>query len=174
LLGVAAVSLVGCEVDDESDAAEGTESSESTEAGEEGEEPQAPGGFDSNYLSSPDFFTLMEGPVEGSSPHKTVQIWYSSNARQIIEAGGTFEVPEGTTSIKEFDTDNDGNRDGFAVMVKMRGDYDEANGNWFYEMRDAVGETMTGEGMEPGANPMCIDCHSNFADTDYLGGIDLR
>jgi len=129
-----------------------------------------PGAFDADYADSDEFFTLMDSSVKGASPHGTVRIWYSSNIRDVIE-DDSFEVPEGTTAIKEFDGDNDGTLDGYAVMIKEADDYDPANGNWYYEMRDAKGEVMPEPA--PGKIKDCIGCHAAAKGTDYLAGTTL-
>jgi hypothetical protein len=130
-----------------------------------------PGDFKADYKTSADFFTLMAAPVTGTSPHETSQIWYSSNIREVIKAS-TFTVPEGTTSIKEFDMDKDGMLDGIAVMIKKNAGYDMANNDWYYDMRDLMG--IVKADPPAGKTPMCIMCHVNYKATDYLGGTLLR
>lgn len=129
------------------------------------------GGFDPSYRTSSGFFTQMSGLVEGSSPHGDTQIWYSTNIRSII-GDASFTVPAGTTSIKEFDMDQDGTVDGLAVMVKQDAGYDTANNDWYYEMRDTQGAVMADP--PAGKTPMCIGCHTASRSTDFLAGTKLK
>ena len=129
------------------------------------EDELGPGAFEPAFETSPDFFTLMAAPVDGASPHGTVQIWYSSNARDLIEGGSPFTAPVGTVSIKT----QDNGAQAIVVMVKEAPGFDPDNGDWSYEQREADG-TLTNEGALAG----CIACHAGFPDTDYLGGTDLR
>lgn len=129
------------------------------------------GGFQADFKTATAYFTLMEGPEPGSSPHGTSWIFYSSNIKSIV-GNTTFTVPQGTTSIKEFDMGDDGTVDGFAVMVKREKGYDAANGDWYYEMRDTSGNVMADP--PAGATPMCIGCHTASKSTDYLAGTKLR
>jgi hypothetical protein len=129
------------------------------------------GGFNPAYRTSSGFFTQMSGLVPGSSPHGDTQIWYTTNIRSLISQS-SFTVPKGTTSIKEFDMDKDGQIDGLAVMVKREAGFDSANNDWHYEMRDTAGNVM--DDPPAGANPMCIGCHVASRGKDFLAGTGLR
>jgi hypothetical protein len=124
-----------------------------------------PGAFDPDFETSGAFFTQMAGPVEGGTVHGTVQIWYSANLREGLEAGGPFVAPVGSVAIKV----QDNGAPAITAMVKREAGFDPDDADWSYEQRDADG-ALTNEG----ALPFCIDCHSGFADTDYLGGTELR
>lgn len=141
------------------------------DSGDDDKPATTAGGFKADFASSADFFTLMDGPESGDTPHSTVQIWYSADLRSRIEQE-SFTAPIGATSIKEVDMNDDGTLDGYAVMVKREAGYDTANKDWYYEMRMPDGTVMT----EPaaGKNPMCIGCHAAASDTDYLAGTKLR
>lgn len=130
-----------------------------------------PGAFAADYKTSPAFFTTMATGVKGTSPHGTSRIWYSSNAKDVITKA-SFTVPEGTTSIKEFDMDGDGKLDGLAVMIKKPAGYDAANGDWYYDMRSIDGTVMPDP--PAGKIAMCIGCHEGFKAKDYLGGTSLK
>jgi hypothetical protein len=125
-----------------------------------------PGAFAPDFETSADFFTLMAGPVDGGSVHEVVQIWYSTNARTLIESGGAFTAPVGTVAIKP-QTNSAG--DAIVVMIKQPAGYDPANGDWLYEQRDAAG-ALVNSGPLAG----CIACHVGWPDTDYLAGTELR
>jgi hypothetical protein len=125
------------------------------------------GGFTADYDTSADYFTESEGLVPGPSPHGDTQIWYTTNIRSLL-GKHDFVVPTGTTAIKEFDMDEDGNVDGIAVMVKKAAGYDSANNDWSYEMRDAQG-TLKAD-PPAGKIEMCIGCHASSRDTDFLSG----
>ena len=147
--------------------------------------PGGPGDFASDYRTSSLFFTQMSGPVKGTSPHGTTWIWYSSNIKNLI-GQSSFVVPEGTTVIKEFDSNSDGrpgwpggggdagtsSDDGIAVMIKKPSGYDSSNGDWYYDMRDVDGNIMANP--PPGRIAMCISCHSGFKSTDYLAGTRIH
>lgn len=126
-----------------------------------------PGAFQPDYAASADFFTNMTNPESGNSPHGTSQIWYSSNIRSYIGLN-SFEVPEGTVAVKEFDNDGTLGVDGIVTMIKRSDGFDPANGNWEYERRDAAGNLL-----ETGAISMCSSCHASAAATDYLAGTGL-
>jgi len=130
-----------------------------------------PGAYKADYRTSSAFFTQMAGRVLGNSPHGTSQIWYSSNIKSLV-ANTSFDVPVGTTAIKEFDMDGDGNLDGLAVMFKKDAGFDPTHGDWHYEMRGTSGDLMPDPA--PGAIPMCVGCHTASAGTDYLAGTELR
>ena len=130
-----------------------------------------PGAFQADYRTSSSFYTRMSQMTPGTSPHGKVQIWYSSNARDILSQS-TFEVPVGTVAIKPFDGDADGTTDGIAVMVKKVAGYDATHNDWYYEMRDAAGVLMTEPA--PGPNAMCSGCHAAASAKDYLAGTALR
>ncbi len=121
-----------------------------------------------DYRSSSDFFTLTDGPVDGSSPHGLAQIWYSTSVEEFVGQSG-FTAPVGTVAIKEADTDKDGTVDMLTVMVKKEEGFDSKNSNWSYEMRSTDGELM--EPSSVGANPMCIGCHTAWKQQDYLPGL---
>jgi hypothetical protein len=161
------ISLTACGSDD--DASNNTSSGQHDSG--VGELESGPGAFTKDYATSKDFLTHMDARVKGSSPHGSVQIWYSSNIESIIGSAG-FEAPEGTTSIKEFDMDSDGTLDGFAVMVKKEAGYDADNGDWYYEMRDPSGSVMPDPA--PGKIADCISCHVAAKKTDYLAGTALH
>lgn len=129
-----------------------------------------PGGFDPDYKTSSDFFTLMEGLKAGAF-NARVWIYYSSNVLPIIETD-SFLVPEGTTSIQEVDDDGDDVVDFLSVMVKMDENYDPENNNWYYEVRDPDGTLRSIPA--PGKIQVCIQCHEDFPQTDYFGGTALR
>lgn len=128
-----------------------------------------PGAYAADYATSSDFFTLMSGPVSGTSPHGETQIWYSSNIENILKYQDRFTVPEGTTSIKEFNNDGVPGLEGRVVMIKQPAGYDSDNGDWYYEMQD-----MSGSVLNSGRIPTCISCHSGWTATDYLAGTELR
>lgn len=135
--------------------------------------PEGPGAYDPAFATSDDYFTMMDGPVAGQSPHGTVQIWYSSNASGVVGEG---EVPVGTVAIKTADPDDDGTVDAHVVMIKREPGYDDAHGDWQYEMRMPSGAIMMDEGGNPisGAIELCWSCHASAAATDYLAGTSLR
>lgn len=130
-----------------------------------------PGQFESDFRTSDDFFTQMSGLELGMSPHRWQQTWYSTTLRDLVE-DDTFVAPVGTVAIKEFAAAEEGPVGGYAVMVKREAGYDPDNGDWYYEMRDPSGDPMAMP--EPGPIPDCIDCHQQFATTDYLGGTRIR
>ena len=155
---VASVVVVGCGKDKKV-----TNDTPAAEAG--------PGAFQADFRTSNTFYTMMSEMTQGNSPHGKVQIWYSSNARELLSQS-TFQVPVGTVAIKPFDMDADGTEDGLAIMVKKEAGYDAANNDWHYEMRDVSGNLM--DNPAPGPNAMCIGCHAVAKGKDYLAGTDMR
>lgn len=139
---------------------------------------EGPGAFDADFRTSDDFFTLMSGPVAGASPHGTVQIWYSTHVRDLIEGDSDeFTVPVGTVAIKTGDMEGDGTVDAITVMVKQESGYDPEHQDWLYEMRAVDGALQNDEasGMPmSGTMQMCISCHAAYASRDYLAGTSLR
>ena len=135
---------------------------------------KGPGKYMADYQTSAEFFTMMEGMTQGNSPHGKVQIWYSSNIKDLIKQP-RFMAPEGTVSIKPFDNDGNMGVDGIAVMIKKQAGYDAEHGDWYYEMRMADGKIMEKMGMPmTGKIKMCIGCHAAAANTDYLAGVNMR
>ncbi|HHO51335.1 MAG TPA: hypothetical protein ENK18_10785 [Deltaproteobacteria bacterium] len=124
-----------------------------------------PGAFAPDFDTSSDFFTLMAGPVDGGTVHGTVQIWYSTNLRGLIESGGAFTAPVGSVAIKV----QDNGVEAITAMIKRPAGFDPDNSDWSYEQR-AIDGALNNEG----ALPSCIGCHVGWASTDYLGGTELR
>jgi hypothetical protein len=122
-------------------------------------------GFVADYATNAGFFTLMAGPFAGTSPHGTVQIWYTTDLQAAIESGDPFTAPVGAASIKEFDN----GAQGIVVMTKQAAGFDADNGDWYYELLGTDGTVQVS-----GAIADCIACHEAFPDTDYLGGTLLR
>src|SRR5690606_17135343 len=87
---------------------------------------KGPGKFVADFRTSNDFFTRMDGPLAGNSPHGTVQIWYSSNLLTMIDRP-TFVAPEGTVAIKVYKND-DG--EGIVTMIKKEQGYDRDHNDW--------------------------------------------
>lgn len=158
------LSLWGCSggVDAETKSDTGTDSVSDT--GSDMGEP-GPGAFAADFETSADFFTLMAAPVDGGTVHGTVQIWYSSNLRELIESGGDFTAPTGSVAIKV----QDNGAEAITAMVKQPPGFDPDNGDWSYEQRSIDG-TLNSEG----ALSFCIDCHEDWPGTDYLAGTELR
>ncbi len=124
-----------------------------------------PGAFAADFETSSDFFTLMAGEVDGASIHGTVQIWYSSNLRDLIESGAPFEAPEGSVAIKV----QDNGSPSLTVMIKEAPGFAPDHADWLWEQR-AVDGTVSNSG----ALTYCQECHQDWPDTDYLAGTDLR
>lgn len=135
-----------------------------------------PGAYVADYANNSMFFTNMAAPKMGDSPHKEVQIWYSSNVKELIKQR-SFTVPVGTVSIKTANVDGKPGVDAVVVMVKKDAGFDAANGDWHYEMRSPDGammnDPMTNQPMA-GAIAMCIGCHKAYKAKDYLGGTTLQ
>ena len=129
--------------------------------------PTGTSGWDPDYATGGAFFTNMTAPFDGTSPHGTVWIYYSTDLQADIDGGGTFTASEGATSIKEVYAS--GSISGYVTMTKQAAGYDADNGDWHYERRDASGAVL-----EEGAIQGCIGCHAGGASTtDYLLGTEL-
>lgn len=129
--------------------------------------PKGPGAYDPNFRTSSQFFTQMAAPQPGGSVHGIVQIWYSTNIRTLM-GESAFTVPEGTVSIKTGDTTGSG-IDEIVVMIKKPAGFDPEHQDWSYEFRDGAGAMK-----DQGKIADCIDCHRDFAGTDYLGGTSIK
>lgn len=129
-----------------------------------------PGAFDPDFETSAAFFSRTDGLVTSlpESPHTLVRIFYSRNVEPIID-DTAFEAPVGTVAIKQQDRDQDGSIDNVLAMIKRPAGFDSENGDWLYEQRSAAGSLEVS-----GKTPFCIDCHRDFAATDYLGGTTLK
>jgi len=128
-----------------------------------------PGEYQEGYQTSSEFFTRMSQPALGPT-HRMMRIWYSTNVEE-LPPGGPFTVPEGTVAIKaEFDAS--GENFLTVVMVKREAGYDAANGNWYYEGRLPDGSLASDP--TPGPAPLCVGCHDDSPDTDYLRGFDIE
>jgi len=132
---------------------------------------KGPGQFKADFRTSGEFFSLMSGMKQGTSPHGKVQVWYSKDLKDLVGLA-SFKAPVGAVSIKPFEA---GSATGLAVMVKKERGYDPENGDWLYEMRSADGAVLSRGGkLMSGKISMCIGCHTAAADKDYLVGTDLR
>jgi hypothetical protein len=126
---------------------------------------EGPGAYVDDFETSGDFFTFMAGPVDGASVHGTVQIWYSSNLRSLIESGEDFTAPLGSVAIKV----QDNGAESITVMVKEEPGFAPDHSDWSWEQRGIDG-TLTNSGALAG----CQGCHADYADTDYLAGTELQ
>jgi hypothetical protein len=143
----------------------GTDASAVVETGE------GPGQFVAEFETSADFFTNMDAALPGSSPHGTQQTWYSTNLQEAIDGGTPFVAGVGSVSIKRFDMMDDGEADGYAIMIRQEDGYFPEGGDWLYEMRMLDGTVMNDPEMGmPMSGPiqMCASCHSAGADTSFL------
>ncbi len=125
---------------------------------------QGPGKFFPDFESSTQFFSQMTDFATGTSPHGKIKVYYSTNIQQGLNQAN-YTVPMGTTAIALFDNDNKAGVDGYVIMVKEDQNYDSANGNWSYELRDKWGDTVAGQS---GRVASCSQCHNGFQATDRL------
>ncbi len=135
----------------------------------EEEAPTSPcsAGFAADFETNAAFETLMAAPVTsegGASPHGEMQIWYSTDLVDQIEAGGAFTAAAGATAIK---MQTQGESMNITVMVKEDAGFDAANGDWCYEYRGA-------DGTYESSPTSCAGCHNAFTDTDHLGGTEVE
>lgn len=78
---------------------------------------------------------------------------------------GKGEYPVGTVIVKQKFKDPAGKRtELFTLMRKREDGYDPDHGNWEYS---TVDQTATGI-LSLGRTESCIDCHSDYAETDYV------
>ena len=83
---------------------------------------------------------------------------------------GSFSV--GTIFLKE-NFSSSGGKPGVPVfltgMIKRESGYDPKGGDWEYFQSDESGALiLQGSGKKPEVQRMCIDCHSNMNDRDYI------
>ncbi len=91
-----------------------------------------------------------------------------------IEAGGvdnynarTGPYAVGTKVVKvQYATEDATDIDRLTVMQKMAPGYDPDNGDWFYGVYSPDG----GKGMKTGKIDMCINCHDQASESDYVFG----
>jgi len=136
---------------------------------------EGPGEFELDFRDNAAYFTQMDGPQDGRSPHGLVQIWYSENIRELL-AEDEFVVPLGTVSLKTGDPDKDGEINAITVMIKRSPGFDPDNGDWEYQMRNPQGGIVQNDegDLVQGAVEMCIDCHGASSRTDFLAGTRIR
>ncbi len=112
---------------------------------------------------------------EDAMAHKDTwhNIWVNDTGLDAYLSGAS-EVPVGTVVIKEDFVNADGEPGDFQkylVMAKMGSGYDAENGDWYYSVRMPNDEPVDMNGMTmDGRVPMCIGCHAQVAETDYLFG----
>jgi hypothetical protein len=87
-------------------------------------------------------------------------------------ANGEVPVPVGTVVVKEhFPVTESGMAAeevaAYLVMRKMDAGYDAEHGDWYYAMVDLASH----EAKAQGKVGMCIGCHINAADRDFLFGV---
>ncbi len=132
-------------------------------------ESDAPGAYQDDYETSGAFFTRMSEPADSGSVHGTVRIWYSKSVMD-MPLDGPFMAPEGTVAIKD-EFDSSGAVFVKVVMVKREAGYDSEHHDWYYEARNADG-TLASDPV-PGTPSLCVDCHQDAEDTDYLQGFSI-
>lgn len=98
--------------------------------------------------------------------------WVDVHVEPQFEAAyraGVGPMPVGMRIVKAAHAKGEtpGNVIGLTVMVKMKPGYDAANGDWFYGVYDPSGTKASKQGRLE----VCIDCHSQWTDHDYLGGV---
>ena len=131
-----------------------------------------PGGFAMDFATSDDFFTQMEARRLGlpdDSPHRQIQIWYSSNLKPAVSRS-TFDAPEGTTAIKVQDRNGSGSPTNILVMTKLADGESPVTNDWCYEVRNATGDFQSGceQNMD-----YCHGCHQAWPETSNLVGTKL-
>jgi hypothetical protein len=83
----------------------------------------------------------------------------------------TAAAPVGMRVIKAGYKDQAGTQfEALTVMGKMAAGYDAAHGDWYYGVLDGDGVTAKMQGKLE----MCIDCHDQASDRDYLFGADEK
>ncbi len=83
---------------------------------------------------------------------------------------GVGPMPVGMRIVKAAHADVDGapgQVTGLTVMGKMEPGYDPEHGDWFYGIYDPTGTVA----KQQGKLEMCIDCHDQWQEHDYLGGV---
>lgn len=97
-------------------------------------------------------------------------VYVNDLALQPMETGnGTY--PEGSLVIKQKFSDQRGiDTELFTVMRKMHDGYDKENGNWEYSIVDASAQTV----MSRGRTDSCINCHTDYAGTDYVTRLYMK
>jgi hypothetical protein len=136
-----------------------------------------PGAFDPSFETSSNFTTHTSMLALGlpSSPHRKVQIFYSTNIESVLGAAAFETLPQGTVAIKKQDRDGDGIVDQLMVMIKQPPGTDPAHGDWFWEQHDpSNGMLVTSSETDAGFQGYCSGCHSSFTCTDWLSGTGLR
>jgi hypothetical protein len=83
---------------------------------------------------------------------------------------GVGPMPVGMRIVKAAHADagkQPGEVTGLTVMAKMEPGYDPDNGDWYYGVYDPTGTIA----KKQGKLDMCIGCHGQWTDHDYLGGV---
>lgn len=89
-----------------------------------------------------------------------------ADAYKKLAAGATF--PEGMRVVKaHYAAEGDEKPNSIMVMGKMKKGYDAEHKDWYYGIYNAAGT----KAIKAGKIGMCISCHANSEDQDYLGGL---
>lgn len=80
----------------------------------------------------------------------------------------TGPYPQGATIVKpQYQSKDAAEPDKLTVMVKREDGYDPDNANWWYGVYSAGGTEV----LDQGKIEMCIGCHVQAADQDYVFGM---
>jgi hypothetical protein len=132
-----------------------------------------PCGGDPGGMAAPDFsawagFTKVTGGRIFSKGHgkKWVDIYVPPTVAGTYRAGqGPY--PVGTRIVKaQYASESASAVAALTVMAKMAPGYDPEHGDWFYGIYDASGANA----QKSGKIAMCINCHDQASDRDYLFG----
>ncbi len=94
------------------------------------------------------------------------EVYINKTGKKVSTGREDFPYPMGTIIVKESYTNEDGKKGeltGLTVMIKRGGLYDPDNGNWEYMM-----VTPENEVMAQGRVEMCIGCHAEATETDWV------
>lgn len=126
-------------------------------------------------------------PARGTGDFASWRTWTQTNSKRFLSKGhggkwvdvyvptqlagvyrnGTRPVAAGFEVAKAGYTDQAGTQfAALTVMKKMQSGYDPDHGDWYYAVFGEDGQTVRMEGKVP----MCIRCHQQAADRDYLFG----
>ena len=126
--------------------------------------------IDVSFLQDYNNWELAKADVTSPAHMNAIKDVYVNSIGIDAFKSGTVPFPAGTIITKENYADESGTKGSLMAltcMIKMEAGYDPDNGDWAY-----VNTGADGVAQETGKLTMCIECHTQVKDKDYvyLGG----
>lgn len=108
------------------------------------------------------------GFYRGAEPHGMVLRTFVNNIAFDAIQAKAGKYPQGAIVVKDNHMPSTA-LDAVTVMVKMHSGYDKDNGDWFYAKYSPSGKLDAA-----GKVPMCVQCHAQAKENDYVFSATIK